>query len=182
MTDGSGRPILLVAATDELGAERFGAIDQLCAAAFGQPFEQVWADIGPGLHVIAELGGEPIGHAMVVGRELEVGSRALRCGYVENVATAPRLHRRGIGSLVMGRIAALIAERYELGALATGTHAFYERLGWERWRGPSFVRTQAGAVPTERYDGHVMVLRVAATPHVSAEEPIIVGWRPGAIW
>ena len=35
-------------------------------------------------------------------------------------------------------------ERYELGALGTGAHHFYERLGWQVWRGPLFVRTDDG--------------------------------------
>ena len=54
----------------------------------------------------------------------------------------------GIGPEVMREVAAVIAETYALGALGTGSHAFYERLGWRTWRGPAFVRTRDGDRPT----------------------------------
>src|ERR671912_273253 len=37
-----------------------------------------------------------------------------------------------------------IRARFELGALGTGRHAFYERLGWRTWQGPTSVRTRDG--------------------------------------
>ena len=72
--------------------------------------------------------------------------RPLRTAYVEAVATAPSFQRRGYASAVMRRIAAEIAG-YELGALSKGSHSFYERLGWERWRGPLAIRTDEGLLP-----------------------------------
>jgi hypothetical protein len=54
---------------------------------------------------------------------------------VEAVATTAAHRRSGYGGTVMKHIGELIRERYVLGALSTGTHAFYETLGWERWRG-----------------------------------------------
>ena len=79
-------------------------------------------------------------HAAVVERVLEVGGRAVRAGYVEGVATTPTRQGEGLGSLVMQRVGQLLEAEFEVGALSTGRHAFYERLGWERWRGPTFVR------------------------------------------
>jgi aminoglycoside 2'-N-acetyltransferase I len=176
-------PALLVARTDELGKERFAEINALVERAFGRPFAEIWTDIGPGIHVVAEIAGEPVGHAMVVERGLEIGRVALRCGYVENVATDPARHRQGIGTVVMRRIGEVIASGFEIGALATGTHAFYEQLGWETWRGTTYARRDGNLMRTPGHDGEVMVLRVPATPPLpGVEEPIVVGWRRGELW
>lgn len=175
-------PELVVMRTDELGQDRFGRIDALAEAAFERPFAQIWASIGPGVHVIAEIEGDAVGHAMVVERELRIAERPLRCGYVENVATAPRLHGQGIGSIVMRRIASIIADDFEIGSLATGSNHFYERLGWETWRGPCFVRRDGELLRTADHDGDVMVLRTATTPAYTGHEPISVAWRPGEPW
>ena len=44
--------------------------------------------------------------------------------------------------------------------LGTGEQHFYERLGWERWAGRSFVRGTDGAVTaTADEDPWLMVLR-----------------------
>lgn len=175
-------PVLVVARTDELGSARFARIDALAEAAFQRPFAGIWADIGPGVHVVAELGGDAVGHAMVVERELRIEERPLRCGYVENVATAPALHGRGIGSVVMRRIGQIIADDFEIGSLATGSNHFYERLGWETWRGPCFARRGGELFRTADHDGDVMVLRTAATPAYTGDEPISVAWRRGELW
>ena len=119
---------------------------------------------------------------MVVERELRIEERPLRCGYVENVATAPALHGRGIGSVVMRRIGQIIADDFEIGSLATGSNHFYERLGWETWRGPCFARRGGELFRTADHDGDVMVLRTAATPAYTGDEPISVAWRRGELW
>jgi len=75
----------------------------------------------------------------------------------------------------------IIRPEYELGALGTGAFAFYERLGWERWRGPSFVRTPGGLVRTEEDDGFLMILRTTAAP-LDLDAPISCDWRPGDVW
>jgi aminoglycoside 2'-N-acetyltransferase I len=75
-----------------------------------------------------------------------------------------------------------IAENFELGALATGRHAFYERLGWRTWRGPSSVRTPHGELPTPDEDGYLMVLKTARTPAIDLTQSISCDWRPGDVW
>ncbi len=70
-------------------------------------------------------------------------------------------HRQGegLGSIVMSEASALVGTRLDLGALSTGRHRFYERLGWERWHGPTFVRREHDVVRTKEEDDGVMVLR-----------------------
>ncbi|HEY8635733.1 MAG TPA: GNAT family N-acetyltransferase, partial [Candidatus Limnocylindrales bacterium] len=51
--------------------------------------EDDWKHSLGGTHFVLELDGEIVAHASVVERELHVGGKPLRTGYVEAVATAP---------------------------------------------------------------------------------------------
>jgi len=75
-----------------------------------------------------------------------------------------------------------IAERFELGALGTGAHRFYERLGWETWLGRTFVRTAEGVDPTPDEDGYILVLRTPSSPPLDPTGAISCDWRPGDVW
>ena len=123
-----------------------------------------------------------VAHASVVERELHVDSRALRTGYVEAVATAPDRQGAGFGSLVMAAANAYIREGFELGALGTGRQAFYERLGWRIWTGPTAVRTTDGDHRTPDEDGYIMVLTTPTSPPLDLNATITCEWRPGDVW
>lgn len=75
-----------------------------------------------------------------------------------------------------------IIARFELGALGTGRHSFYERLGWRTWLGPSSVRTRDGDVGTPEEDGYILVLETPASPPIDLRAPISCEWRPGDVW
>jgi aminoglycoside 2'-N-acetyltransferase I len=185
MASGPGVTIRRLA-TDELEPLELDRIRALVRAAFaddGEGFgEDDWAHALGGVHVVLAVDGRIASHGSVVERELHVGDRALRTGYVEAVATDERDRRRGLGSLVMTEIAAVIGERFELGALSTGEHRFYERLGWLRWRGPTFVRTPAGSARTADEDDGIMVLPVPGTGPLERSLPISCDWRSGDVW
>ena len=140
-----------------------------------------WAHALGGTHFVAEDGGRIVGHAAVVERDIRVGGRPLRTGYVEAVATAVDRQRSGIGTALMRAVAEHLGA-YELGALGTGSHAFYSRLGWVTWRGPSSVRTPGGEEPTPEEDGYIMILRTPSTPPLDLDAPISCEWRPGDVW
>jgi aminoglycoside 2'-N-acetyltransferase I len=183
----SDGPRLTVAQTDELGPHKLADLTDLCEAAFRIPFAPIWRRVGPGIHVIANVGSRSVAHAMVVDRTLHIGADAsvtVDTGYVENVATAPDHHGEGLGSAVMREVGRIIGEAYALGALATGSHGFYARLGWTRWVGPTWVRMADGQrVRSADQDGNVMVLRTPATaPTLDPSMPIAVDWRPGESW
>jgi aminoglycoside 2'-N-acetyltransferase I len=177
------------ASTAALGADEIRAIREILWSAFvedGEGFtEDDWQHALGGVHVIGEADGAIVAHASVVERPLEVAGRPLRTGYVEAVATAPAEHGRGHGSAVMSEVNAVVRAGFELGALGTGRFSFYERLGWERWRGPSYVRTPEGERATPDDDGALMVLRTPATP---TEPPLDLAtriscdWRSGDVW
>ena len=118
-----------------------------------------------GIHWLAEGRGRIVGHASVVPRLLEADGVPVATGYVEAVATHPdwrrprdreppddpgeRAHRRDVRA---GR------------PVARTSTACMRGLGWERWRGPTYVRTADGLVRTEDEDDGIMILRTPRTP------------------
>jgi len=178
---------LRIVQTDQLAPGRLDELTRLCEVAFGEPFAAVWERIGPGLHVMAEASGRVVAHAMIVDRRLYLDHEmdvALDVGYVENVATLPDAQGGGHGAAVMREVGRIIGEEYALGALATGSNAFYERLGWETWVGRTAVRMADGErVRSADQDGHVMILRTPRTaPDLDIESPIAVEWRAVEPW
>jgi aminoglycoside 2'-N-acetyltransferase I len=173
--------------SDELSDADVAAIRAMLDAAFASDedggFTDVdWAHALGGIHVVLERDREVVGHAAVVEREIHIGHRALRTGYVEAVSAVPRLQGTGLGTVVMEEIGRHIRAGFELGALGTGAHRFYERLGWRRWAGPTFVRAPGGLQATPDEDDHVMVLRTPRTPALDPRAAISCDWRPGDVW
>lgn len=83
----------------------------------------------------------------------------------------------------MAVVGDVIRERFELGALGTGSQHFYERLGWQAWQGPAFVRTADGDVRTPDEEGFILWLRTPSTPpEITGSEPLSCEWRPGDVW
>jgi aminoglycoside 2'-N-acetyltransferase I len=178
---------LVALQTEEIEPDLFADLTALCEAAFEEPFAAVWERVGPGIHVIGSDAGRVVSHAMIVDRRIWLGhepDQALDVGYVEHVATWPKLQGRGHATAVMRDIGRLIGEEYALGALATGSNGFYARLGWETWQGPTFVRMLDGQrVRSAEKDGAVMILRTPRTPAaLDVNGPIAVDWRPEEPW
>jgi aminoglycoside 2'-N-acetyltransferase I len=176
---------LRVVRSAALQPSEWSALTDLCVAAFDEPWDSYWDDIGPGVHVLAEDPDRGIvGHAAIVDRLLYPGQATLRSGYVEAVAVWPDLHGGGVGTGVMEAIDRLIDDGYELGALGTGRHSFYARLGWVVWQGPTWIRNRDGARErSAAEDGDIMVRFTPQTPAgLDLKLPIAVDWRPGEVW
>ena len=142
-----------------------------------------WTHALGGTHFLMEVDGTVRSHVSVAPRTLVTRGRALRTGYVEAVATREFDRGRGYASELMRVATDLIDERYELGALGTELFDFYVRFDWERWRGPTSVRTGDGEVATPQEDGFVMVHRTPTTPRdLDLDAPISCDWRPGDAW
>jgi aminoglycoside 2'-N-acetyltransferase I len=174
------------AATAALSQDELRALRGLLDPAFGAGrfTEDDWHHTLGGVHVLAVEDGELVAHAAVVDRTLRAGGRPLRTGYVEGVATRSDRRRRGLAGLVMREAGAIIRRRHELGALSDGSGipGFYERLGWEHWRGPTFVEAAPEPVRTADDDGGVMVLRTPATGALDLTAPLVCDGRPGDPW
>lgn len=186
MREPHGLPVRKVR-TNELTAAEIEAIKELMVVAFAEDehggfTEEDWQHSIGGTHFVLEVDGTIVCHASVVERELHVTGVPLRTGYVEAVATAPERQRRGYGSAVMRAVNEFVGLNFELGALGTGSQAFYERLGWLIWRGPTFVRTPTGDERTSDEDGYILVLPTAGSPTLDLDAPISCEWRPGDVW
>lgn len=179
--------------TEEMSPAELAALRGLCDEAFRERdaprdtrelsfTDEDWENACGGVHAVAFEGEVPVAHASTVERQLHVDGVPFLCGYVEAVATRPDRQRRGLGTAVMGALGQHIHAAFPLGALDTSRHHFYERLGWERWLGPTFVRVGDGIVATSEEDGYVMILRTPTTPALDLAAPISCEWRPGDVW
>lgn len=167
----------------EASRDLLAEIRRLLDLAFEGDFsDDDWDHAVGGRHVVVRDGGVVLAHAAVVPRTLHAGDRSLRTGYVEAVATTVARRRQGWGTAAMTEAGVLIRREFELGALATGEHAFYARLGWQRWRGPTSARHGAEVVRTEEDDDAVMVLRVGPSRELDLTAPLTCEGRRGADW
>ena len=156
------------------------AVAVILAAFPEEPEDRIrafWPD--GSVHALVYNGDTLVGHAGFVTRTLYLPRRAFHTAYVEYVAVEPK--RRRYGTAAIRALQTEIERRgFLLAALATGSPGFYERLGWQMWRGPTAYRAENGAVvPTP--DEKPMVLDLGA--NVNLDDPIECDWRPkGDIW
>lgn len=167
-------------AAEELDPNASAAIIALCEAAFAEPFDRLFALLPGSRHVLVYDAGVLVSHACWVTRWLQPAGRpALRTAYIEAVATLPARQRQGYGKIVMARIVEETTTR-DFRALSPAEPGFYERLGWEHWRGPTAIRTTADPLPTP--EDAIMILRTAQTPPLDLDAAITAEWREGELW
>lgn len=172
--------------SDELTRREVESLHALFDAAWTDPAERFtdedWGHTFGGVHFLVEKDGAVVSHASVVERVLHTGDHRLATGYVEAVATLPSYQRRGLASAILREVGEHLDRTFRLGALGTDLHAFYERLGWIAWRGPTFVRTDGGVVPTPEDDGYILVRITPTSPDLDLTAPVSCEWRPGDVW
>ena len=144
--------------------------------------EHDWEHALGGVHALAAIDGELVGHASVVMRRLLHGGRALRTGYVEAVAVRADARRRGVGEALMRPLHGVIRGAYELGALGSSEMAlpFYRALGWQAWEGTTWALTPDGIVRTADEDDGILVLPAGAELDLRGE--LVCDWRDGDCW
>ncbi len=169
--------------TAELDRATMAASRRLMDLAFDDFTDDDWGHALGGWHAVLGEGADVVAHAAVVLRTIVVGPREYRAGYVEAVAVHPVLQGQGLGSRVMAAVNDIVRTRFEIGALSTGEWHFYERLGWERWRGPVYVRARDGRlVRAVDEDESVMVLRGRAGSTIDLTSAIACDERAGDAW
>ena len=156
-------------------------IRELCREAYDEDLSDTLEQLTPAVHVLGWLDSVLVAHALWVTRWLQAGDAPLlKTAYVEAVATKASERRRGFASQLLARLARELGE-YDLAALSPSDAAFYAKLGWEAWRGPLFIRKDAGLAATP--DDSVMILRLARTPvGLNVTEPLSAEWREGELW
>jgi len=176
-------PQVTLATTAELLPDDRGAIRALMAAAFDDFSDDDWTHALGGWHAVVRDNGQVVAHGSVVERRIRIGDADHRAGYVEAVGVAPDRQRHGLGTAVMAALGALIQARFDVGVLSSGEWTFYERLGWQRWQGPTFVRAADGTLTrTPADDDGVMVLRAEPTRAIDLTAPIACDARAGDAW
>jgi aminoglycoside 2'-N-acetyltransferase I len=174
---------LRTAHTADLDGDALAAARGLMAAAFGDAFEDAdWEHALGGIHALAYVDGELVGHASVVMRRMVHGGHALRAGYVEAVAVHADHRRRGHGGAVMAPLERVIRNAYDLGVLGAtdAGAALYRSRGWQRWEGRLSALTPNGVEHTPEEEGYVYVLP-GDTPLDLAGE-LTCDWRDGDVW
>lgn len=169
--------------TAHVPAEVLAAVRRLLDEAFDGGFtDEDWRHSLGGLHALARVGEELVGHGAVVQRGLLHGGGALRAGYVEAVAVRADHRRQGCGAALMDALEQVVGRAYDLGGLsATDEGAvLYRARGWQLWRGPTSALTPDGLRRTPDEDGSVYVLP-GATP-VDPDGELTCDWRDGDLW
>lgn len=165
---------------EHLAARQIAAIHALCNRAYEEDLTSLFATFFDATHVLGYYGKSLVSHAMWVTRWLQAGdSPPMRAAYVEMVATEPNFQRRGFATAVMRRLADEISD-FDLGGLCPAEPELYAKLGWVFWRGPLFIRTPGGAIPTP--DERVMILLLPYTPPLDLELPLSAEYREGELW
>lgn len=95
------------------------------------------------------------------------------------VAIDPAWQGRGVGSAIATQLAQETAT-YQLRALTTIRVTFYERLGWQRWRGPFTVQGTDG--PHNPLAGTVMIMPTHLTPPLDLDSLLTAEAGNGGHW
>jgi aminoglycoside 2'-N-acetyltransferase I len=109
------------------------------------------------------------------------GQPLLKTAYVDAVATLPAFQGRGHGSALMRQLAIAIDGEYAIACLGTEREGFYERLGWQTWRGPLAGRSERGLIPTPGQQG-IMILRLSNTPALNLDSTLTIECQEERIW
>jgi len=173
-----------VRATEELSAAEKAGISDLCNAANER---EAFADLfvvyvpGGGRHFLGFDGGVLASHAVVTTRWAQPdGFPPLRTAFVDAVATHPAHQHLGLSTEVMRRLGSTLDD-FDLGCLQTDLRGFYERVGWEQWRGPLAGRRDGHTAPTPDQQG-VMVLRLPLTPPLDLDGRLSIEWQRNRFW
>jgi aminoglycoside 2'-N-acetyltransferase I len=169
--------------TSDINEETRESVVRLCTDAHQEEdFQNLFSYLPPeGLHVLAYLAERLVGHAVVTIRWLQAGNGPLlRTAYVDAVATSPSDQGRGIGSAVMRHLASVVDD-CDIACLETDRVAFYERLGWEEWRGSLGGRSAEGFIPTPDQSG-IMILRLVRTPNLDLDQLLTIEAHPARTW
>lgn len=173
---------LRVALTADLDPATLGAARALLDAAFGGFADEDWEHCLGGVHALAVVDGELVGHAALVQRRLMYAGRALRTGFVEGVGVRTDQRRRGHAGAMMAALERVVRGGYDLGALSASDAgaAVYTARGWLPWTGPTYALTPDGVRRTADDDGTVHVLPVTVPLDLTAA--LTCDWRDGDVW
>lgn len=167
-----------------LSVNEQAAILSLCTDAYEEDFRPFLALFTEPIHVLAWQEETLVSHLLWITRWLQIDDGPLLCtAYIEAVATDIEFRNRGLASEAMRMAVETIVQdtSYDIASLSPSDAGFYERLGWEQWRGPLLARTEIGlsAMPE---DEETMIYRLPTTPELDLTCPISIEWRALEVW
>jgi aminoglycoside 2'-N-acetyltransferase I len=143
----------------DLNSELESSIRELLNLAYEGDFSaDDWEHTFGGQYFIGFLGNAIIAHGAVVPRPISIEGAGLTVGYVEAIAVLPSHWRKGFGTQLMKEITQFCQDKYQVSMLSTDENQFYERIGWLRFQGESYMRSLDSEVRTEDEDDGLMFL------------------------
>jgi len=170
--------------TEDLNSATRAEIIQVCVAAHQEEdFKNLFTYVpAGGWHFMAYHAGQLVSHAVVTTRWLQVESQPLlKTAYIDAVATLPEYQGQGYGSALMRQLANDIEREYVIACLETERESFYQRLGWQTWRGPLAGRSEQGLIQTPDQRG-IMVLELPQTPLLDLDSALSIECQADRIW
>ena len=181
------KPHFLQCAACALSPLQRRQIASLCLHAFGEDPWSQYAFMQQAMHVCLLEGQDMLAHALYTPRELTLDAHPpLKTAYIEYVTTSPARRGQGLASWLLGELVQqLVAQGFELAALAPEDSAFYARQGWQRWPGALQIRQQAQLLATPDDDIMLYPLSAASSQllrQASTDSTITADWREGELW
>ena len=156
-------------------------IVSLCNRAYEKDMQPILKTFVDATHLLGYYNDLLVCQALWVTRYLQAGTNPMmRTAYVEAVATEAEYRRRGFASAVMKHLVGEVQE-YDLAALSPFSVEYYQRLGWELWQGPLFIRTKDNLQPSLDEE-EVMIFRLPKTPLLDLTVSLSAEWRKGELW
>lgn len=173
---------LVTVSSDKIARPQLDAVIALCSEAFHIDYAYYMDLPLFRVHVLGYADGRLASHALWLERRMRIGGGPwLNAAYIEGVATHPDTRGRGYGSAVMRAVQQAIAG-FDLGALSPAVPEWYERLGWQRWRGPLLIERDGAVEATAGDDELVMVYRTPRTGALDLAASLTGEWRPFELW
>jgi hypothetical protein len=166
----------------ELTGAELDELREFLGGVFGPRYgDDAWQHCLGGTHFLLRYDDRLAAHMANVPRTFWQAERCLRGVYGESMATARHLQGRGLGTVVATLAAADAKLHYEIGALGASKYAFYERLGWRRWAGGTYVVDDGRRRPAAPATGSVLFLLPPGS-EIDPSADLCTSWRPGDIW
>ncbi|MFC8671086.1 GNAT family N-acetyltransferase [Streptomyces griseorubiginosus] len=132
--------------TEKLDEKELKELKGMLESVFGKEryTQESWEHCLGGIHYLLRYGDKLVAHGALVPRYLRQGDMELRGVYGESMATLSDWRNLGFGTAIVALATAEIRRNYDIGVFAGSRYGFYRRLGWDKWRGPTFVETARG--------------------------------------
>ncbi len=155
----SNRKLTFEILDDAKASRKHTQILNLLILAFDGDFSDGdWRNSCGGVRIIGCVDGEIVAHAAIVSRKILVNAAEVNVGYVEGLAVHPSFQGLGFGKHLVQKVTDLCLANHALSLLSTDEHALYESVGWQKFRGESFVCEESGLVRTPEEDRGLMFL------------------------